>query len=133
MTRALKILYRMTEYKIIYTVLFGMIYSPFCTLFNIDATSQAYYYFHGKCSHDLHSLVPTVQIFMARTYHDTVTESNQLHFFHIPNVRRRLHSNSFCQRTATLCNRLLCECFPKHYSFNFFKSMINHYLFYLSS
>lgn len=54
-----------------------------------------YQYFHGKCSHELHSLVPTVDTFTAETYHVTSTESKYHHFVCVPKVRTKFYIDNF--------------------------------------
>lgn len=67
--------------------------SPFPT----DITSQAYHYFHGKCSSELHSLVPPAQIFTVKTYLVTSTGLNPPHSLLIPLVRRKFPTDSHFQ------------------------------------
>lgn len=99
-----------------------LLYSP--ASFFTDATSQLCSYFHEKCSDEFHSLILSVQTFTANTRHATSTDSNPRHFPQIPNVRGKFHF-AFFPRTATLCNRLLHECFPEHYNINL---KVNRYL-----
>lgn len=54
-----------------------------CNLFTPYAMLQAYYYFHSKCSDDLHPLVLPLQTFTARTYHSTSKELIHPHFLEI--------------------------------------------------
>lgn len=95
--------------------------------------SLLYHYFHGNHSEELFSLLPLVQTFTASTYHATSTEYNHPHFLCIPILRRKSTQNSFFPRTATFLNRLLCECFLKHYHLNLLESKVNCFISFLSS
>lgn len=116
------------EFKSIHTILLFNIYSPLRSLFPIDTTSQVYTYsvnlwggrhichsaasfmqiqcckpitilFHGKCSDDLHCLIPAIQTFIARAHHTTSKVPNHPYFSSIPHIRRKFHTSSFFSRT----------------------------------
>lgn len=58
------------------------------------------HYFPGKYSDEIPFLCPPVQLFTAITYHTTSTEWNHPNFLHIPNVRKKFHSDIFSPRTT---------------------------------
>lgn len=72
-------------------------------LSSITSLSLFNCYFHRKCSDKLHSLVPTVLTFSAKTCHALHIVANNPHSFHIPFVRCKFHS--FFPRTAALWNQ----------------------------
>lgn len=106
--------------------------NPFSQTKHYIARLSLLYYFHGKSSDKLHSLVSAILTFSAKTYHTMYTETNYLHFLCNPLVRRKFHSDSVFPRITTLWNKLPIGCFPNYYSLNFFKSMVNRY-FYITS
>lgn len=82
----------------------------------------------------LHSLrLPVWQIFTVKTCHFTSPGSDPPHSHSISLIRKNFYLDSFFPRIATLWNRLLRGCLPDHYNLNFFKSRINHYVFYIYS
>lgn len=68
-------------------------YKPFSHWPNVSSLSLLYHDLHGKCSHELHSLVSPVQIFIAKTCHAMHTEAN--YPLNIPLIRRKFHLDSF--------------------------------------
>ena len=95
---------------------------------DVASLSLLYRYFHGKCSNELHSLVPPRQTFRARTRLATSVESNHPHPLRIPNLRRKFHDVTFFPRTTHLWNSLPFECFPDGYDLQSFKSKVNKHL-----
>lgn len=79
------------------------LFSPFPT----DITSQAYHYFHGKCSSELHSLAPPGQTFTVRTHLVTSTGLNQPHSLLIMLVRRKFPTDSNSHVGAPLNTTIL--------------------------
>lgn len=77
--------------------------------------------FRFKCSDELNSLLPTVWTFNSRTIHTTSRELNHQHFTRVLNVRRKLHSDIFPLRAATLNNRLH---FSEYLNINLLKSIV---------
>lgn len=73
--------------------------------------SLFYYYFHSKCSDELHLLVLLIQTFTSKTGHTTYTRTNHPHFLCIPVVKRKLHLDRFFPRITTLWNWLPGGCF----------------------
>lgn len=61
------------EFKRIFTALWVMnhflLYNPLLQRSNIRSPLLLYHYLHGKYSNELHSLLPPVQTFKAKTYH----------------------------------------------------------------
>lgn len=70
-----------------------------------DSMLQAYFYF--QCSDELHSLIQTIQIIIARTHYAMSTKSDHLHLLSIPIVRRKFHAVRFFLKTDTLWNKFL--------------------------
>ena len=92
-----------------------------------------YRYFHGKCSDELHALVPKVQKFSSMTRFATSTLQNHPHFLRLPNIRRKFHTDSFIPRTSLSWNKHQRDCFPSSYNLDIFKKRVNKHLYTLSS
>lgn len=95
---------------------------PLCSLFPMDAMSKAYNYSISiPITYVLMSSIPYFHqfslSFTARTCHATSTMLNHHHSPRIPNVRKKIHLQSFSQRINTLWNNL-----------NVFKSSVNLYI-----
>ena len=95
---------------------------------NVASLTLLYRYFHGKCSVELHSLVPPLRTFSARTRFATSTETNHPFFLNTPPLRRKFHAESFFPRTTSLWNKLPRDCFPNGYNLKLFKSKVNKHL-----
>ena len=95
---------------------------------DVASLSLPYRYFHGKCSDEIHSLIPKAQTFTARTRLATSPVANHLHFLRLPNIRRKFHADSFIPRTSSLWNKLPRDCFPSSYNLNTFKKRVNNHL-----
>ena len=94
---------------------------------NVACLSLFYRYFYGKCSDELHSLVPPIREFPRST---RFAKSTTFHpyYLKLPRTRCRFHGNSFFPRTAGIWNTLSGECFPTEYNLGLFKSKINKFL-----
>ena len=92
---------------------------------NVASLSLFYRYFHGKCSDELHSLVPPIRSFPVRT---RFAVSVHPFFVDIPKIRTKFHMDSFFPRTSSLWNSLPSECFPASYNLHLFKSRVNKHL-----
>lgn len=57
---------------------------------------------------------PSYQTLITRTHHAMFMQSNHSHFLHIPNLRRKFHSEKFFPRTTT-----------EHCKLSIFKSKVN--------
>lgn len=83
----------LTEFKSVFTDLWLFFFPTLEALFPTDEMLLAFQY-----SDKLHSLVPVVQTFTARTHYATYTESTRTHFLCIPLVRMKLYSASSPER-----------------------------------
>ena len=92
---------------------------------DVASLSLFYRYFHGRCSEELHSLVPALRSFPVRTRFAVTA-----HPYHVdvPSSRTMFHANSFFPRTAAIWNSLPLYCFPENYNLGLFKSKVNKYL-----
>lgn len=63
-------------------------------------------YFYGKCSDDLHYLVPPVQIITTKTRHDISRWLNQPHLLRVQNLKRMFYSYSFSEELLLTCELL---------------------------
>ena len=92
---------------------------------NVASLSLFYKYFHGHCSTELESLVPSRKVFpcdtrlAARAHPFTVEE---------PLITKDYRRASFFPRTSGLWNSLPSECFPNTYDLQSFKSSVNKHL-----
>lgn len=70
---------------------------------NVASHLLLYHYFHGKCFNELHSLVPPVLTFTAKTHHAVYSGMNHPHSLHKKEVPldQVLHKN-FCFVEQTL-------------------------------
>lgn len=68
---------------------------------NYENLSLFYFYFHGKCSHVLISVVPCVQIFRAKIRHAMYTATNNLHFLRISSIKKLLTADRFFREGAS--------------------------------
>lgn len=69
----------------------------------------------------------SVQTFKAKIRHTTDRPSNHKHFFCIPLIRKKYHSDIFFSRTSTLRNTLPRECLFDHNTLNIVESRVNCY------
>lgn len=90
---------------------------PLISLFSTDATLQCYCYFQGKCSVELHCLVPPVQTFTAGIPQPTFMKLNP------PHLCSRCKKKTFKQNVPlsfspklTLWDKLPCDCFTEHFN-----------------
>ena len=95
---------------------------------DVASLSLLYRYFHGRCSNELHSLVPPLQTFRVRTRLAAFTQSNHPYTLRSPLIRNQFHENSFFPRTTRLWNSLPAHCFPDGYNLTSFKSNVNKHL-----
>lgn len=71
---------------------------PVCHRWNVASLSPPLCcYFHGKGSNELHSLVPSILTFMAKTCHAAEIVANHSHSLRIPFVRHFTRTASFCE------------------------------------
>ena len=91
---------------------------------NVACLSLFYRYFHGKCSTELHDLVPPQWKFNRNT-RLAISCANHPHFLRLPLAKTKFHSKSFFLRTAEMWNTLPAECFPQLYNLDLFKSNVN--------
>ena len=94
---------------------------------DVASLSLFYRYFHGKCSEELHSLVPPIKEFTRSTRFAKSTTSHP-YYLDPPRSRCMYHSNSFFPRTTAKWNSLPGECFPAEYNVDLFKSKVNKFL-----
>ena len=92
---------------------------------NVASLSLLYRYYYGKCSEELHSLVPVLYKFPRRT---RFSEINHPHYLSVPIVSRKFHEQSFFPRTIKMWNLLPTDCFPVEFNLNTFKSRVNLHL-----
>lgn len=94
---------------------------------NVASLSLLCHCYHGKCSDELHLLVPPGLTFMARTCQATYIVTNYLHSLCVPSARSKFYSNRFYSRTTALWNRFSRGRFPDQYNLNLFMSRVNRY------
>ena len=94
---------------------------------NVASLSLFYRYFHGKCSDELHSLVPPIREF-TRSTRFSESASSHPYFLKLPRTRCAFHANSFFPRTSAMWNAPSTECFPAEYNLDLFKSKVNKFL-----
>ena len=94
---------------------------------DVASLSLFYRYFNGKCSTELHGLVPPRRVFDRRTRFACI-QSLHPYLLRIPTSRSNFHSNSFFPRTARLWNHLSAETFPVDYNLASFKSNVNKFI-----
>lgn len=92
---------------------------------NVGCVSLFYRYFHGKCSSELHGLIPEMRVF-----NRTTRLSSETHPFSVSwPMDRTTHyrNNSFFSRTTRMWNKLPSSVFPTSYDIVRFKSNLNKY------
>ena len=94
---------------------------------NVASISLFYRYFHGKCSQELHSLVPPNRQFQRQTRFSNDC-SKHPHYLHVPKSLHKFHETSFFPRTTKLWNSLTPEVFPHNYDISSFKRNVNMFL-----
>ena len=94
---------------------------------DVASISLFYRYFHGKCSTELHSLVPPLRVFRRQTRYSNDCAKHPF-FLQIPKSHHKFHETSFIPRTTKLWNSLPPEAFPDEYNINKFKSNANKFL-----
>ena len=71
-----------------------------------DAIISLFYrYFHGKCSHELHSLVPSLRVFQRQTRYSNDCVKHP-YFFQIPKSYHKFHETSLFPCTTKLWKSL---------------------------
>ena len=94
---------------------------------NVASLSLFYRYFQGKCSEELHSLVPKKREFTIPTRFSETCELHP-HFLELSMARTEFHSKSFFPRVAAMWNSLPPTCFPANYDLDIFKFRVNRHL-----
>ena len=92
---------------------------------NVASLALFYKYYHGRCSNELSSLVPSTKV------HGRITRrSGKCHPFtvQVPFCKKGFYSRSFFPRTCVLWNSLPLSCFPETYDLQSFKASSNRYL-----
>ena len=92
---------------------------------DVASLSLFYRYHNGKCSNELHSLVPPKKEFGRET---RLAKKSHEHTLSIPKIRNKYHEQSFIPRTTMQWNALPSECFPENYDLGAFKSNVNRFL-----
>ena len=90
---------------------------------NIASLSLFYRYYHGKCSRELHEMVPNHKKFNRNTRYSSRVQEDRPHFLDVGGIYPRYHMDSFFPRTTSLWNSLPAECFPVHYNLQNIKIM----------
>ena len=93
---------------------------------NVASLALLYRYFHGKCSDELHSLVPPLRVFKRNTRFAKEKDSHP-YFLALPMVKHKFHATSFLPRTAAMWNALSLACFPPNYNLDLFKANVNRF------
>ena len=91
----------------------------------VSSLSLFYRYLNGKCSSELHSLVPPKKESARETR--LATNSHE-HTLVKPAVQKKCLEQSFIPRTTKQWNALQSECFPEKYDLDAFKSNVNRFL-----
>ena len=91
---------------------------------NVASLTLFYRYFNGKCSDELHSLVPPIKEFHHITRYARTKNAHPF-FVDLPRTRTKFHANSFFPRTATMWNALPTHCFPSVCNVDIFKMQVN--------
>ena len=89
---------------------------------NVASLSLLYRYYNGKCSNELHEMVPPRRTFVRNT---RFSSNAHPHFLEIETSHQNFHMQSFFPRTATLWNSLPADCFPESYNLVSFKKRVN--------
>ena len=92
---------------------------------DVASLSLFYRYYNGKCSKELHSLIPPKKEFGRET---RLSRKSHEHTLSIPTVGNKYHGQSFIPRTSKQWNALPSECFPEEYDLDAFKSNVNRFL-----
>ena len=96
---------------------------------NVASLSLLYRYYSGKCSEELHQLVPPPKVFGKDTRLAMHTRQNHPHTLEVPDsMKKCFHANSFFPRTVKLWNSLPSDCFPLSYNIDKFKKKVNQHL-----
>ena len=92
---------------------------------DVASLSLFYKYFHGHCSEELASLVPSRKIFTCKT-----RLAAKAHEFTVeePLISKNFRRSSFFPRTSRIWNSLSSDCFPPSYNLQSFKCSVNKYL-----
>ena len=85
-----------------------------------------YKYFHGLCSDELFTMVPSLYRFKRNTR--LAARSHQF-TVKLARCNRGFYANSFFSRTSRLWNSLPAFCFPDGYNLQRFKCNVNRYMF----
>ena len=96
---------------------------------NVASLSLFYRYFHGRCSDELHQMVPPLKKFGRRT---RLANTSHQYVLDIPKAKSNFHSQSFFPRTAGIWNRLPQSCFPDTYDLGLFKSRVHKFFLHYS-
>ena len=89
---------------------------------NVASLALLYRYYNGRCSNELHEMVPPRKTFARNT---RFSANVHPHFLEVDTSVQNFHRQSFFPRTATLWNSLPPYCFPKHYDLVSFKIRVN--------
>ena len=92
---------------------------------NVASLSLLYRYYNGKCSKELHEMVPPKRTFVRNT---RFSSNVHPHFLEVETAHQNFHMQSFFPRTATLWNSLPAHCFPDRYDLFSFKRRVNRFL-----
>merc|ERR1711954_428911 len=95
---------------------------------NVASLSLLYRYYSGKCSEELHQLVPPPKAFGKDTRLAVHTRQNHPHALDAPDSMICFHADSFFPRTVKLWNSLSSGCFPLSYNIDKFKKRVNQHL-----
>lgn len=109
-------------------------YALFSTLQPISHRRSPLLFYHlflCKYSDELHSVIPSVRKYTFKILYNIYAWSNNPHFSRIPSLRRKLHSENFLPRVATLGSRYPGGWFPEHFSLNPVNSHVNRHLQYI--
>ena len=101
--------------------LFGTL-QPLSHRRDVSSLSLLYRYFHGRCSEELHQMVPPLKEFGRST---RLASRSHPYVLDIPKAKSKFHSQSFFPRTASIWNRLPQSSFPNTYDLGLFKSRVN--------
>lgn len=99
---------------------------------NVASLSLLNHYFHRKCPHAKHFLIPPFLTIPTKVRHATHSIANRPRSLRISLLICMFHLSSFFLRTTGLCNQLPKGCFPDHYNLKPFKSRVNYYISHIS-
>ena len=94
----------------------------------VASLSLLYRYYNGKCSQELHDMVPPHMTFPRTTRYSSHTLSHHPHSLQVEGNCPKYHLDSFFPRTVRDWNSLPASCFPIHYNLDKFKKNVNHFL-----